>query len=268
MIADESTASNVTGFCPGDSCKWRNYKTLAVCSSFEDISSNLYSENLNGTDHKEMYVEGLDPAPFVNRFLSSFWTTTSNAFMVAKNDGEANNRPEHLHETKITDIYVAYFSACSYRSGSGPWSTAREDPKRWKAYKASLHYCLQTLNSTGSNSSTTTTTVNTNTDLTWKDSRSDNTTYCHTEDGEDFCVNNTVLIRNQLDQMFNGIGSYWIGGDDYYSGLWTLFLTSDILGQELSICDTSPNLGLAGFQRRINNIAVSITNESVPTYLQ
>ncbi|PSN65746.1 hypothetical protein BS50DRAFT_677115 [Corynespora cassiicola Philippines] len=61
--------------------------------------------------------------------------------------------------------------------------------------------------------------------------------------------------------MFNGTGSYWIGGDDYYSGPWTLFLTSDILGQELSICDTSPNLGLAGFQRRINNIAVSITNE-------
>ncbi|PSN65754.1 hypothetical protein BS50DRAFT_397207 [Corynespora cassiicola Philippines] len=260
MIAGRNTLSDVVGHCPGDYCTWEEHRTLAVCSSLEDLSSSVYSLNPFDTDYTEMSVRELDPAPdFVNGTRSSFWTATRNASTVADDQGEDKDHRK-LAETGIADIFVGYFPPCAYNSDE-LWSESREDPKRWKAHRATLEYCLHTIKPT-SNSSMETKIIETKKDLKWeKDEK--NPRYCHTENGEDFCVRDSWQMARQLDQIFNGMGSYWSvdNGDNYYKGPWTLFLTNDILGDNVSRCDTDPNLGFAGFQRRMDNVAVAITNE-------
>ncbi|KAF3041318.1 hypothetical protein E8E12_005682 [Didymella heteroderae] len=57
-------------------------------------------------------------------------------------------------------------------------------------------------------------------------------------------------------------GAYWGGwGDHYYVySNWAPNLGRDVLGRDPGICSTGDNYGMKGYERRMNSIAVSLSN--------
>ncbi|KAF2727672.1 hypothetical protein EJ04DRAFT_581854 [Polyplosphaeria fusca] len=256
MIEDFKSPSNVTGLCEGDFCTWDEYTTIAMCTSFEEITTSLYHFD-NDTSNLAFSVRPLDYGFSVENSgfgLISFWMTSTheNLTPVDSLEGFLN----------ISDVYLLYYPPCDDQGNSRfeEWSTDLKDLKNWQAYKATFNVCLQTLNSTY-NSSMQTKIIETRKDFEWHTNSTGN--FCTSPaDDETYCIGTKDVEQFQLQfkSMFNGSGSFWPGGDNYYSGRWVPIVALDVMGPDPTKCDTSPSIGMTGFQRRVDNIAMSITN--------
>jgi hypothetical protein len=71
----------------------------------------------------------------------------------------------------------------------------------------------------------------------------------------------TTLIGGQLAITLD-IGAYWGGqGDAYYLySNWASNLGRDVLGRDPGICSTDESLRMRGYERRMNSIAINLSN--------
>jgi hypothetical protein len=80
----------------------------------------------------------------------------------------------------------------------------------------------------------------------------------------EFCVGKDDLIQwsGAIQKIWEGAGLLWKNADNYYTGQWVPNIIGDIFGPAPAICNPNlgPGYGFEGFQRRINNIAISMSN--------
>jgi len=170
----------------------------------------------------------------------------------------------------IADIYVAYYPPCN-ATKQNITSEDREknvfQASSWKVHKATLTLCLQNLNSTY-NTTMETVVLDTVKDLEWQAdsdvSQSGNICLAEPYKTDQFCVSKHDLYQwgNSLAKTMEGAAAIAGGGDNYYTGQWMPEVIQDILGPTPTLCD--PDLdsryGSAGFEKRINNLAISMSN--------
>jgi hypothetical protein len=63
-----------------------------------------------------------------------------------------------------------------------------------------------------------------------------------------------------LSKIFTSFASLTPGGDSYYYGDWLEPIALDIMGPDPMYCYNSTDLGIAGFEKRMSNVAVAISN--------
>jgi hypothetical protein len=265
VLDDEKTLSDVIGNCSAEACKWNEYTTLAVCASVEDVSSQgqVRKErfSISGTSW-EPPSQGLSGQP------DTFWMAAP--FQALTNLTNGKMLP-------ISDIFMAYYPQCNdqnqTRGDLEQWRSQLSDASNWKAFKGTLNLCLQTLSSTYNNTMNTTVTE-TYKDLTWKSTDPKNTfsqtgAVCLSEPfrGKDYCVGERDLMQwpSSLQRTLEGAAAIHGDWDNYYTGQWVPNIVADIIGPNPVMCDPNlgPGYGLEGFTRRINNIAIAMTNALV-----
>ena len=64
----------------------------------------------------------------------------------------------------------------------------------------------------------------------------------------------------RLRTVFNGTASLKYGGDNYYTSSSMLTVVGDIYGPDPIDCSLEPGLGIQGFERRLSDVAISLTN--------
>ena len=74
-------------------------------------------------------------------------------------------------------------------------------------------------------------------------------------------VQTTELIAGQIATSFNFSASFRPGGDNYlYGSMFASNFVSEVLGPEPLLCPNSTEYGIHGFDKRIANVAVGMTN--------
>jgi hypothetical protein len=264
VLEDQNSLSDIKGNCQAESCKWEDYTTLAVCPTIENVSSKgeMYKTSNNFPGFR---LRGTSWSPPEQQGLNSdtFW-------MTAPFRDSSTVKKETL--PPIADIFVAHYPQCNDqgkpRGNFSEWSAQFKNASSWKSYKGTLNLCLQTLSSTYNNTMNTTV-IETLTDLKWKSTKGtslDSATICLSQphNGEDFCVNSGDLLQwsASLARTLKGAATLQQDGDNYYKGQWVPNIVGDIMGPNPAICDTklSRSYDIDGFTRRVNNIAISMSN--------
>ena len=67
-------------------------------------------------------------------------------------------------------------------------------------------------------------------------------------------------IGARLRTVFNGTASLKFGGDNYYTSPSSLTVVGDMYGPNPIDCSLDPGLGIHGFEKRLSNVAISLTN--------
>ena len=178
MLDDYQSFSNVTGFCPTGECNWQRHSSLAICTSFEDVTNDLVRMNgSNGTSSiskNNTYAQDIslpllgsppppilsDPGDPQNFFVYSL--VHRNLVFPLKRFTPA------VTEAQIPDIanvYLVYGDRCQdYRYSS------THKVSYYIAFKATMRLCIQTYDSSykiGMNTSV----VSEHNDLTWSGER-------------------------------------------------------------------------------------------------
>ncbi|KAH7094363.1 hypothetical protein FB567DRAFT_556016 [Paraphoma chrysanthemicola] len=254
VLSTDPSPSDIVGDCMSEACSWQPYTSLAVCASIEDISSRGVMYN-NSQGYPNLRIAGANWQP-PSQELSG-----TDIFWMAAPVGDPGNLTT-ARPTAITEIYVAYYPACNStnqpRQGVGEEMTEpRRNASNWKVFKGTLSACVQTLNSTYNNSMTTTI-IDTQRDLNW--TRDLLTHY----KGEEFHISQKELDQwaALFERTLKGAAMLCEGCDNYYKGQWVPVIVNEIIGPTPWKCDPSLGLdyGLKGFTRRLNNIAISLSN--------
>lgn len=199
-------------------------------------------------------------------------------------DAKGPNRPTNLRDSQwqlknpdsnlddLAHIYMGYQDPCLMKQ----WDDFSKES--WKAFKGSIRLCLLTLNTTY-NISTETTVVRSHTDLQWNAlleprqpvlspnsppvrDKGNWTTHLP-ESSENFTIDfaTAEIIAGQLATSFNMSASFFPGGDNYLDGsMFASSLIGEIIGPDPLKCPNSTENGFKGFENRMHNIAVSMTN--------
>jgi hypothetical protein len=61
-------------------------------------------------------------------------------------------------------------------------------------------------------------------------------------------------------EIFNGSVSLTPGDDNYYYSTWSSTVVVDTIGSDRTECSNSFSIGLKGFEVRVSNAAVDMTN--------
>jgi hypothetical protein len=240
-----------------------NQKSISdICTSIEDVSSQGEIRN-NTKKIPGFRLQGTSWVPPSQALLDvrdTFW-------MAAPFKDSSTIKNEEL--ASIADIYVAHYPPCNEQKQSrgADWSKQFNDASNWKAYKGTLSLCLQTLSSTYNNTMNTTV-IETQKELRWKsfDKNKDNGTVCLTKPykGDNFCVGQGDLMQwsTSLARTLEGAASMQEDYDNYYTGQWVPNIVGDIMGPNPVACDPNlgPGYGLEGFTRRVNAIAIAMSN--------
>lgn len=281
IIGDERSLSDINAICPSEQCTWEPYTTLALCYSTEDISSQLI-EQPEQTGRSELAKDYTLPGIIVSQgteFLTAWLTTVfGNGNETIDYIGQQANVT--IPELKLTNsdsnlddlahIYLTYQDPCLMK-GQDDLSI-----DSWRALKGTLRLCLQTLKTTR-NTSTDTTVIESFTNLTWEqsinntlDQTSNNafreygvwsTSLGDAADKFAIDVQTTELIAGQIATSFNFSASFRPGGDNYlYGSMFASNFVSEVLGPEPLVCPNSTEYGIHGFDKRIANVAIGMTN--------
>jgi hypothetical protein len=263
LLEEKKSVSDVAGICSAEACRWDEYTTLAVCAAVDDVSSSG-EIRVNPKKLPEFRISGTSWVP-PSQTLSvadSFW-------MSAPYTAPLDIRDDTL--SPIANIYVAYYPPCNdqkqSRGNYSQWTNQLKDASNWKAYKGTLSLCLQTLKSTFNNTMETIV-LQTQKDLHWKahDKFGTNGTVCLEQPyrGDNFCVGERDLEQrsSSLAQTWEGAASIQADSDNYYTGKWVPNIVDDVIGPNPTVCDPDlgPGYGMEGFTRRINNIAIAMSN--------
>ncbi|KAF2002616.1 hypothetical protein P154DRAFT_561786 [Amniculicola lignicola CBS 123094] len=266
MISDLVTPSDVLATCSGDLCTWSHYQTLGLCSSAVELDAkDIITKTGNSSVRFSIskFVQGepkmLAWAPVIKGAFRSMWMTTN-----------INRTYNPTHEDRTPpvswswDVYMAYFSPCN------DIDTQYTMPSQWKAYKGSLEFCIQTLD-TVHNSSTQTTVVEEKRNLKWPKAGEG----CIKQGNDTFCQNgflgqkfserfsgafngSAALQRNATNPYYPSVSE---GIGHYYTGAFSSNFMYDCLGKNVTACKDDPKLGFAGFERRMSNLANALTNQ-------
>ena len=289
-ITTSLNLSDVAAYCSTNDCRWPSYQTLAICSMVEDVSSQLvrqdnhtdssehsfYAENMNMTlPVPELYDTKLGNPTFPGP--NNFWMATSPSWRANEN----SVRPNLIAET-----YVIYFSACRATNGEvGKPKTeellaARSNLTNWRAMKSSFELCIQNITTLIVNGTT-------------------NTSMLERVDQQPWMIydNNGVVSKNKtvfsdLMVMYSEIRNTTPGtlrpqfsvditsmralgdimrlilngsttmrqADKKWKNSEQIILAQDVCSSDPEVCDAGPVNDTQGFQNRMQNIAVSLTN--------
>lgn len=176
---------------------------------------------------------------------------------------------EFYYMNERANVNLTMSSQCNEQNltRGDSWAKDRLNSSNWKAHKATLSLCLQTLESTF-NKTMKTTIIDTSRDLNWEYANGSQPegTVCLTRqyDGLDFCLGRDDLMRwsSAIQKTWEGAALLLKGADNYYTGQWVPNIIGDILGPTPAVCnpDLGPGYGLQGFTRRVQNIAISMSN--------
>ena len=254
--------SNIAANCPNDRCTWEPYTSIGICYTTEDITSAIVE--LNSANTTATVLATTD--------------TTGTGYNISVDDRELSNfesvafywdeeifPPGYVPPPKKTesnifnlaDILLLYYDPCL---GDNSEIKAR------KAFRATMSHCLQSLDTNFNISTTSTTLLNTTAALDW--TLVDNFQYCTGYNRETFCIDRLSLqtIGGQIAMAFNLSTSLYGIGKDSHSTIGGLNLIQDILGSEPEQCSNKTGLGFEGFDRRIRNVAISMTNAYVLSF--
>jgi hypothetical protein len=263
IFEEHKSLSEITGNCQAELCRWEDYTTLAVCATIEEVSSQ-----------GEMYNTSSKFPGFRLRGMS--WSppeqlgTNSDTFWMTAPFGDSSNVTKETLRP-IADVFVAHYPQCNdqgkSRGDSKQFKEQLNFASNWKAYKGTFNLCLQTLSSTYNNTMNTTI-IETQKDLKWKSKTPGglNGTVCLSQPhkGENFCVGSHDLQQwsTSLARTLEGAATLYADADNYYKGQWVPNIVGDILGPTPAACDPTlgPHFDRDGFTRRVNNIAISMSN--------
>ncbi|EUC48596.1 hypothetical protein COCMIDRAFT_33877 [Bipolaris oryzae ATCC 44560] len=270
ILDDISSPSDVTGSCQAEFCTWEPYQTLAVCSFVDDVSAEgamydpvyvLGPDSPNGSPMYSVGPESWSRDQMGVNISETFWMNTQVDWQ------EPDSRAEgHEPLRNISTTYVAYYPPCDHDGNPRTdWVGQRDDAANWKGFRGSLILCLQTLNSTY-NSTMQTKVIDTQIDLDWqiKPGVTNNSQYryCVTGRGnEEYCVGDTDITEweYQMATSLTGAAAIYPNEANYtFSGQLAPNIVIDVLGDSPAYCNGSNVEG--GFERRMNNIAISMSN--------
>lgn len=289
MTISQQSLSDVGATCSTNKCVWKAYETLGICSSVEDISSTMESSSntiltSNGTlISLDLILPEIRQEIHSELVLSSYDPLGQRDFWVATRLNRTLTNPAN----KIADFYVVYFPPCAVTNVTSDtpvylnadWLKIKGNYRNWKAFKASLHLCLQTLTSSFANGITETVSrQNTESgDSQWQilepitEWTPISTVYYHPNESPaklEYYMNTSSLaaIGDQLFISLNGSALIPATGQYRWSSDWTFNLGQAIYGSDPMTC-VPPNLssgtGIYGFERVLNNVAISLTNTRV-----
>jgi hypothetical protein len=187
----------------------------------------------------------------------------------------------------IADVYLIYFPTCAATENqpgvprNNVLVEAKVNLSNWKAFKGSFNLCVQSLTTSNTNGTTKTDVVRRMDYGPWKLSGSwENHTgestrgafevVYYTDPGTSppptgklpysMDVESLAALADLMRLTLNGSATLGPNLIKQWSNPEQIILAQDIYGPDSEICTPSPNLGIEGFRRRLENIAVSLTN--------
>lgn len=165
MFQNEQSLNDINKNCPTKDCNWPIHRTLAMCTSFQDIHSQLTFINVT-TKHRSNEVNKwqmnitarhLTIPDLAKRTpwqlestgtMPDFWVTS-----LSYNDRFRRNTSEVAlgQLPDIATIYMLYYDTCTNPLSSKDKNTNYSEPqfyrekRSWKAWKASIRLCVQSL---------------------------------------------------------------------------------------------------------------------------
>ena len=255
LLSRQNRPSDVTGNCTTERCDWDPYWTLAVCPTVEDVTSRILSVD-PGT------VEGVSMKGhrIANGTYYSFVMVSDSKYSQSMSQPRSNitigNRGT------ISDTLLFWYPPCS-----PDFVENLLDQQYWRAHRATLSLCLQKLNSSFYNSSMHTEVIESKIDVAWRNETINaSKTYDICGDSPDatHCVQENYIRAWSYNLWnngsLNGSASLVPGGDNYYRPTEIRRLAIDVLGLNPTECSNDTSIGFAGFEKRIQNIAVSMSN--------
>ncbi|ORY09663.1 hypothetical protein BCR34DRAFT_615659 [Clohesyomyces aquaticus] len=277
LLASSPTLSDVRSHCPGEQCNWDPYKTLAICYSTEDVSSQLITITSERGDDL-VTLPGIEVREYGG--IDTLWTSTifgNGASMKGfrgqkskKTDSELKNPDSNLGD--LAHIYLAYQDQCLVPKND---SSPPNNRKYWRAFKGTIQLCLQTLQTyhntnTSASNETSTTVIQEHRNLRWnadgdplKTKNANWTTKLKDDDKVfSFPLATAEIIGGQLATSLNFTASIRgaQGGDNYLSdSIIASNIIADVLGDPTR-CVNSTDYHLGGFDKRLNFTATTLTN--------
>jgi hypothetical protein len=217
ILTNRVELSDITGTCSTGQCSWEPYTTLAICTETEDKTSELisYSNRTSKVQYPTLpeVQNGFSERDNQTTFFVKTFKYSGNRTLLNYRPGPEtpNNTDSNLPD--LAHIYALYSDPCN--PGVAETSEERNKVKNWKAYKARVRYCLQTLDSKTDNSSSTTKIVESKTDLQWKKEfkmpNSLDYQWCtrHGKENEKYCISESEMMYmgNQFFRRVSGFSA-------------------------------------------------------------
>jgi hypothetical protein len=274
-LSANHSLSDVAAICPSGSCIWNGYTTLGICSSVEDISSNLTGviAPLNGSSSPRLELNtSLGPKEVVR--YEGLTYPDSNGPCEFNLETLPNSLygpviPSDLPVNNLANVYIVYFPTCAISGNTsavigdvGNWTQIHGDVKNWKAFHGTVDLCLLNLSSAVTNATTTTTIVNrVDTDPFLWDYSGDIVFFPDSDNRPTFNITfaSARSLAQHLFSMVNGSGLLTPAYNSW-DNEWTFSMARDIYGGDPFVCSPEPVGGLPALGRRLNNVALSLTN--------
>ncbi|CAO2648636.1 Nn.00g079030.m01.CDS01 [Neocucurbitaria sp. VM-36] len=274
MLQEHVYASEVTGTCPAERCIWPPYTTLAVCTVVSDVSTLLRqngADSRNGTDRERpqlgnIVLQGVTPNALNanSTFRSATFAYWSESFGEEEAMSERQT-PPNSNDTipDIAQVYTWYLDPC-LQATVDPYENEGE-VANWRAFKVSFKLCLQTFE-TSSATTTESNLLSTEYDLAWSKGSGlglDDGLFASPKgSSESFGMEEYVLeaIGGQIASTFNVSYDYNLP-ESYGSQAAEIARVMVPRYNYTNGQCTDTGFGLDGFRRRVDNVAMSLTNE-------
>ncbi|KAH7363700.1 hypothetical protein BKA66DRAFT_573396 [Pyrenochaeta sp. MPI-SDFR-AT-0127] len=278
-IATSHSLSDVSAQCATNDCRWPSYPTLAICSTVEDVSSQLILEEVFQDPDPEFvfYLEDMNmtlPIPELYNpeqgnptFAgpTDFWMAT----LPAWRRNHVNVRPN-----SIADVYITYFSACRATNNTfgkpaeDELSMARANLTNWRAFRGSFELCVHNLTTSIINGATNTSIVERVDKQPWI-ARGEDNVVLYAEAGNtsssdrvpfSIDVSSLLALGDVMRLTLNGSAKMRAKSDKKWENSEQIILAQDVYSADPEICSPGPNTDINGFRNRMQNIALSLTN--------
>ncbi|KAF1809844.1 hypothetical protein P152DRAFT_441359 [Eremomyces bilateralis CBS 781.70] len=264
--------SDIPAECPTSRCEWKSYTTLAICSSVEDISSELLGSSTPPPG--ENYLNLSLPVP---ELYSGRTDSAGRDHLWMGSVGNLYNRSDGTFSgpvNMVAEVYYVYFPPCAATHNTPgnlsmeAWKSSQAVKENWKAVKGTFNLCLQELNTTAINGSTTTTVVRREDRSPWQIDTSLRNVFYPVDNPQnlegrlDYSMERSTMLAlaENIKQTVNGSANLIAGGDNYWESALDLALGQDIFGPDPLYCTLNSNTDIGGLENRLRNISVSLTN--------
>lgn len=248
LYAGTTTIDHIRPTCPGGNCTYPDYRSLAICTRSEDVSSDL--------EHKKPY-------PYYSEYPNVWqWSVTDSNYLI--NNGEnvfnlssaAKENPIKSHGYGTLD----FSQSIAFKDSSHPvadvfmiYAATKDKSEKIGAWEFLLEWCVQSYSTTVTNGTATT----------------ERHEAVSLKDGDypDFMVGpgTLELYQNYFRDLFQGEAKR----DGYSTRLYVsndatqvLFQPVNIFGKTENGTNVTPNQGdgMDQLQKILDNIAVAMTN--------
>ena len=265
--------SDIRAECSTSNCEWSSYHSLGFCSSAIDLSSNLIKTGANQTLNISLPIQGLYDGRNDTAGSQQYWMGTMPGISLSLEPlpgllGALNT---------LAEIYIIYFSPCEPNGTSTSkgldWPNYLNEMSNWRAVKGTISLCVQNLSTSIMNGTTNTVELpRIDNDTSWLLFNSTPSNFLSLQ----YPLTDTVTVVNrtnfsmdliplislvaEFQKIFNGSETLTRGGDYHWNNEVTLSIARDIFGPDPNQCIPGAAPGIDGFQRRLQNIAASLTN--------